>query len=132
MLRILIADDSSLMRKRVSDVASTVPDAEVIGVADNGIDALKMVWTYEPDLIILDLQMPGKNGIEVLREINKHRNHKQVCILTKHNQQQYKRVCQDLGAAWFLSKAKDFSRLKHIFSDMARKHQTGSSNNNQG
>lgn len=124
MLKILIADDSSLMRKRVSDVASTVPDTEIIGVVDNGIDALKMVWSLEPDLIILDLQMPGKSGIEVLREINKYRKHKQICILTNHNQPQYQRVCRDLGATWFLSKTKDFSRLKHILSDMAKKHQT--------
>jgi two-component system chemotaxis response regulator CheB len=68
-IRVLIVDDSAFMRKVLADIISEDPSLEVIGKARNGQEALLLVRKHSPDVITLDMEMPGKNGLEVLREI---------------------------------------------------------------
>ncbi len=72
-LRILIVDDSALYRQVIRNVLSEMPGVVIVGVAKNGVDALEKIAQYDPDLLTLDVQMPGMNGIEVLREIGQQR-----------------------------------------------------------
>ena len=69
LIRILIVDDSALYRQAIRNVLSEVPDVEVVGVAKDGVDALHKIDELQPDLLTLDVQMPGMDGIEVLRKI---------------------------------------------------------------
>src|SRR4051812_47976938 len=67
--RVLIADDEPLARMRLEDLVANVPDATVVGIATNGIEAIEQIRTLSPDVVFLDVQMPGKTGIDVVREI---------------------------------------------------------------
>jgi len=68
-IRVLIADDSALMRKLLREVLSRDPDIEVIGVARDGLEAIKEVLERSPDVLVLDIEMPRMNGLEVLRRL---------------------------------------------------------------
>ncbi|MDR1514114.1 MAG: chemotaxis response regulator protein-glutamate methylesterase [Synergistaceae bacterium] len=68
-IRVLIVDDSAFMRKVIGDILSSNPAIEIAGRVKNGDEALKCLRESAPDVITLDVEMPGKNGLEVLREI---------------------------------------------------------------
>ncbi|HET7479892.1 MAG TPA: response regulator transcription factor [Rubrobacteraceae bacterium] len=68
-LRILVAEDHPLFRKGVTSLLSSIPDFEVVGEAESGEDAVARVEELQPDVVLMDLQMPGRGGIEATREI---------------------------------------------------------------
>ena len=68
-LRVLIADDERLARQRLEDLLVHEPSVEIVGQADNGLTTIAAIQELEPDLVFLDIQMPGKTGLEVVREI---------------------------------------------------------------
>lgn len=70
-IRVLVVDDSAFMRRYISDLINQEPDMEVIDTAAEGDSAIEKVKLLNPDVVTLDVEMPGKNGLEVLREIKK-------------------------------------------------------------
>ena len=68
-LRVLIADDERLARQRLEDLLVHEANVEIVGQADNGLTTIAAIRELEPDLVFLDIQMPGKTGLEVVREI---------------------------------------------------------------
>jgi two-component system LytT family response regulator len=66
---VLVVDDQPLARMRIEDVLSHLEGAELVGSASNGVEAVEMIRSLRPDLVFLDVQMPGKTGVEVVREI---------------------------------------------------------------
>ena len=81
-LRILVVDDSALYRQLVKNVLRDCPGVEVVGVAKGGDEALQLVGTLNPDLLTLDVRMPGMDGIEVLRELRKRRSPAKALMLS--------------------------------------------------
>ncbi|MCP4396427.1 MAG: response regulator transcription factor, partial [bacterium] len=69
LIRILIADDHQLVRQGFVALLSVKPGVEVIGQAEDGVEAVKLAHSLKPDIILMDLLMPNKNGIEATREI---------------------------------------------------------------
>lgn len=68
-IRVLVVDDSAFMRRVIGDILSADPGIEVVGKARNGSEGLRLVQSLKPDVVTLDMEMPDKNGLEVLREI---------------------------------------------------------------
>ena len=68
-LRVLIADDERLARQRLEDLLAHEASVEIVGRADNGVTTVEAIRELKPDLVFLDIQMPGKTGLEVVREI---------------------------------------------------------------
>jgi two-component system LytT family response regulator len=68
-VRVLVVDDEPLARMRIEDVLARIDGAEIVGTAANGVEAVERIRTLHPDLVFLDVQMPGKTGVEVVREI---------------------------------------------------------------
>jgi two-component system LytT family response regulator len=69
VVRVLVVDDEPLARMRVEDLLRHEADVEIVGTAENGIEAIAAIRTLRPDLVFLDVQMPGKTGIDVVREV---------------------------------------------------------------
>jgi two-component system chemotaxis response regulator CheB len=80
-IRVLVVDDSLFMRKYISDLINSQPDMEVIDTAKDGIDAIDKIMNLKPDVITLDVEMPGKNGLEVLKAI-KNKSNSQVIMFS--------------------------------------------------
>lgn len=70
-IRLLIVDDSALYRQSINNVLRGTEDIDIVGIAKNGLEAIEKIEALDPDLLTLDVQMPGMDGIGVLREINK-------------------------------------------------------------
>jgi two-component system LytT family response regulator len=68
-LRVVIADDEPLARQRIEDMLAHEPGIEIVATAEDGDSAIEAIQTQRPDLVFLDVQMPGKTGVEVVREI---------------------------------------------------------------
>ena len=68
-LRVLIVDDEPLARQRIEDLIAHEDSVRIVGTASNGDDAVEAIRRLEPDLVFLDVQMPGKTGVEVVRSI---------------------------------------------------------------
>lgn len=68
-MQILIAEDELLIRNSLSIVIAAQPDMKLVGTADNGLDALRLIVLHQPDLVLMDIHMPGLNGIECIRRL---------------------------------------------------------------
>jgi len=117
-MRIVIADDSTLIRDRLQDVLRSFGKVEVVGAFNNGIDVLKALLTLKPDLAIVDIKMPGLSGLEVLKETRKENKTLQFIILTLHGTEYYRQQAIDAGANYFFSKVDDFGKVELVINDM--------------
>jgi len=120
-MKIVIADDSSLLRDRIKSLLNSMKNVFVVGEAENGVDALKLIREKEPDLAIIDIRMPEMNGIEVLKRIRELKMKVKVCILTNYPYPLYKLRCFEAGADYFLRKTEDFEDIKIVITDMLTK-----------
>lgn len=104
-LKILIADDSKLISDILSRTLSKVEGFKVVGVAENGVAALEMVREYKPDVLVLDISMPFKNGTDVLAELRAEDSSTVVIMFTADQSPLVRKVCMDFGANYFLDKS---------------------------
>lgn len=102
-LKIVIADDS--LSDALSMTLSRVEGLRVVGVAVNGVEALELVRERRPDVLILDLSMPLKDGITVLEELRAEDTSTVVVVFTADTSLIVRKVCMDFGADYFLDKS---------------------------
>jgi DNA-binding NarL/FixJ family response regulator len=104
MIRILIADDHAIVRAGLQTLLSGLPDMEVAGEAGSGEEAVRMVKAGEWDVVLLDISMPDKSGVDTLTEIKRHRPQLPVVMLSMHPESQYAVSLLRAGASGYVSK----------------------------
>lgn len=104
-VRILVADDHELVRRGLRSVIESQPGWEVSGEAIDGREAVQKVKQLKPDVVILDISMPGLNGLDATRQIMKVHPLAKVLILTVHESDQLAREVLDAGARGYLLKS---------------------------
>lgn len=104
-LRILIADDHEIVRRGLRGLLEANPGWQVCGEASTGRDAVARAIELAPDVVVIDLAMPGINGLEATREILRARPDAQVLVLTMHDSAQVVREVLGAGARGFVSKS---------------------------
>ena len=110
-MRIFIADDSELLRVRLVDMLSEIEGIEIIGQAQDSLDAIESIEKLNPHVVILDVRMPQGDGIKVLEAIKKNLQSPKVVIFTNYPYPQYREKCMDLGADYFFDKSTEFEKL---------------------
>jgi DNA-binding NarL/FixJ family response regulator len=113
-MRLFIADDSSVVRDRLRNMLAEVDGVEISGEADDGVRAQDAILRERPDVVILDLRMPWRNGLDVLREIKRGVPGIVVIVLTNYPYPQYRRRCMEEGADHFFNKAREFHRVPEV------------------
>lgn len=88
-LRVVIADDHSVVRQGIRGVIEAVDGLEVVGEAGDGAEALRLVDELSPDVVVLDVNMPGKTGLEVTMELRDQAHPVRVLILSMHDDPEY-------------------------------------------
>lgn len=106
-IKVAIADDHALFRAGVKTALSAKKDIDLIAEADNGMQLLHLLRHIEPDVILLDIQMPIMDGIQTLPEIRKLRPEAKVIILSMHNDHSMISKLMEIGANSYLTKNSD-------------------------
>lgn len=119
-MRVLIADDSALIRERLEKVFSGIDQVEVVGCLENGPDSLKALRTLTPDLAVLDIQMPGISGLELVRKIRKENQSIIFIILTLQSQGYIKQLAIQAGSNYFFNKVDDLEKLVEVVTDLSK------------
>lgn len=117
-MRILIADDSFVVRERLISLLADIHGIEVIGQAEDAIEARALAAKLKPDVAILDLRMPKGSGTEVLSDLKKLVPAPKVIMLTNYPHVENKKKCIDGGADHFFDKSTEFLRVVSVLKDM--------------
>jgi DNA-binding NarL/FixJ family response regulator len=104
-VRVLLADDHALVRAGIRALSNTIEGVEVIAEAGDGREALRLISELKPDIVLLDITMPGMSGLELLEETTRNFPGIRVIILTVHNAGEYAMRALRAGAAGYLPKS---------------------------
>ena len=102
MIRVLICDDQEVVREGLRTILSTEPRIQVVGAAEDGAQAVKMVGELKPDVVLMDLNMPSVNGIEATRQIYEKFPAARVLALTTYEIEEWVIDAIRAGAAGYL------------------------------
>ncbi len=104
MIKILIADDHAVVRRGLKQIVSETPDIVVAGEASTGYEVLDQVRSNDYDAVILDISMPGGDGLNILKQIRREKQKMPILVLSVHPEDQYATRALRAGAAGYLTK----------------------------
>jgi CheY-like chemotaxis protein len=119
-LRLFIADDSALLRGYVLDTVREIGSIQVVGQASDAPSAIADIRKSNPDVVILDIRMPGGSGINVLKTIKSDQPAPIVVMFTNYPYPQYRKQCLAAGADYFFDKSLEFEALGAVLKDLVR------------
>ncbi len=111
MIRIVVADDHTIVREGLKQLLSAAGDLAVVGEAQDGHEVMKCVRELEFDLLLLDMSMPGKSGMELIKQVRSEKPRLRILVLSMHEEQQYAVRAIKAGAAGYLTKESASSQL---------------------
>ena len=111
-VKIMIADDHSMIREGLKNLLELDGDIQVIAEAVDGEDCLEKLQLVKPDVLLLDINMPKKNGLEVLKSLKSRRSKLKVLVLTVHNEIEYLMKAVDIGVNGYVLKDSESTELK--------------------
>jgi DNA-binding NarL/FixJ family response regulator len=114
-LKVFIADDSLVVREHLVTMLDELAGVEIVGQAENVAEAISAIGNLKPDVVILDIRMPGGSGIDVLENIKQNDSALLVIILTNYPYPGYRQKCLQAGADFFLDKSTEFDQIPELF-----------------
>jgi len=115
--KVFLVDDSAIVRERLITLLTEVPNVVIAGEAEMPRDAIAGIQQHRPDVVVLDISMPGGSGMQVLETVKKDKPAPMVIMLTNFDHPQYRQRCMQLGADHFLDKSSSFERVIEIVRD---------------
>ena len=111
MIKVLLTDDHALVRTGIKRLLEDSEQVEIIGEADTGEASLDLVQELKPDVVLMDVNMPGMGGVEASRWILQRDPDQKIIILTIHNEQTYPKRLLEIGAKGYLTKECDIKEM---------------------
>ena len=111
MIRVVLADDHTIVREGLKHLLSSTPDISVVGEAVDGFEALQRVRELDFDVLVLDLSMPGKSGMDLIRQARSERPGIRIVVLSMHQEHQYAVRAIRAGASGYLTKESASAQL---------------------
>jgi DNA-binding NarL/FixJ family response regulator len=111
-----IVDDSAPIRARLHELFDRMDNVRVVGEASDAPRAVLDILALHPDVVVLDLDLRGTSGMQVLRAIHPQMPDVSFVVLTNHAEPQYRRACARAGASHFLDKSSEFDRVRLVVS----------------
>jgi DNA-binding NarL/FixJ family response regulator len=112
MLTVYIVDDSQVMRDRLMELMADLAGVEIVGQSGDPLEALDSIKKSHPDVVILDIRLPRRSGIDVLKDIKKEPLAPTVIMITNYPYRQYRQGCLAAGADYFFSKIDEFEKIR--------------------
>ena len=110
-MKVVVVDDSALLRERLVSMISELPEVTTISQAQDASQALNSVQKLNPDVVILDIRLSEGNGIEILQHIKKKDSAPVTIMFTNYPYPQYRKKCEETGADFFFDKATEFKKI---------------------
>jgi len=117
-LGVFLVEDSTVIRDRLIALLNGIPGIAVIGYAEDADSAVTAILSTQPQAVVLDLQLKGGSGIDVLRSLRNANSGVTVIVLTNYATAAYRKRCLDSGAQFFLDKTNEFESLPGIFEQL--------------
>ena len=117
-MKVFIADDSAVLRERLATMLADLLGIEIVGQAGEGFEATELIQKLKPDVVILDIRMPGGNGINVLKNIKKDEPAPTVIMLTAYPYPQYRKKCLEARADYFFDKSTEFNEVTKVLKQL--------------
>ena len=111
---VFIVEDSVSIRSRLVEMLSDVQGIRIVGEAESPAEAVAAILETLPDLVILDFQLTGGTGVDVMRAVLPVLPDVAFLVLTNHPNPQYRRICMNAGARWFFDKSTEFGKIKDV------------------
>ena len=111
---ILIVDDALLVVTRIRELLTDSMDGVEVYSAQSFAEGVRMLGKYKLHLLLLDIHLPGKNGIELLKLVKEKFPKVHVIMLTNHTSIKYRNACEELGAAHFIDKSAEFETIPSV------------------
>ncbi len=118
-IKILIVDDSVLVQSKLTSIVENISSIHSVGTTGNAHEALRMVVEHSPDIVLLDIQLLGGSGIDVLKSIKQSHPSTIVIMITNFGSSQYRKRCKKEGAEYFLDKTIDMHLLEGILKEIS-------------
>jgi YesN/AraC family two-component response regulator len=112
--RVLIVDDSAKLREGLTNLCQLQSEVEVVGTARDGVEALEAIRNLKPDVVTLDIRMPGMSGIEVLRAIRRDRLGCTPIVLSGMADEFFRDKCLKLGAKYVFDTGTDLDKFLRV------------------
>jgi DNA-binding NarL/FixJ family response regulator len=113
---VLVVDDSILILERMIPMLEEVSNIQFVVHAASYNEAIELLERLMPDIVLLDINLPDKSGIELLRKIKEEYKKMKVFMITNQANDYYKKICKKLGADNFFDKSKDFNLIPELIS----------------
>lgn len=104
MIRLVLADDHTIVREGLKQLLGAAGDLQVVGEAQNGHEVIERIRALDFDVLLLDMSMPGKSGIELIRQVHAEKPKLRILVLSMHEEHQYAVRAIRAGAAGYLTK----------------------------
>ena len=121
-MKVFIVDDSLIVRARIVTMLSELESVEVVGHAQSSKEAAAAIPAIKPDVVILDIHMPGGNGIELLRHLKSFSPSPLVIMFTNFPFAQVRKECTLAGADYFFDKSRDFEKVAQVLGSLAERN----------
>lgn len=119
---VFVVEDSPAIRARLLELLRLIDNVRIVGEADTPSSAVQGILDTQPDCVVLDIQLIGGTGMEVLRAITPLAPDINFIVLTNHATPQYRRLYMQAGARWFFDKTEEFERIKEAFPISSQSH----------
>ena len=113
MIKILIVDDHPLIREGLKKIIMEKPDMNIVGELCNGLEVLNYVRNHDVDIVLLDISLPGKDGLDVLKDLKSTHPYLPVLILSIHSEERFAIRALKAGAAGYITKETAPKKLVH-------------------
>jgi DNA-binding NarL/FixJ family response regulator len=117
-MNVFIVEDSASIRERLAAMLGEIDGVTVVGQAETPAGALEGILRTRPDSVVLDIQLTGGSGLDVLRKAHLQVPATVFIVLTNHANPQYRRVCMDAGAAYFFDKSNEIAKVREVITGL--------------
>lgn len=118
-MKVLVVDDSELIRSRLIGLIERIPGIQPVAIADSRHQALYVGSYFQPDLIVLDLNLPDGNAVRIIPQLKRMRDGLRIAVLTNDADDYNRQCCAQAGADWFFDKSTEFEQLLTLLHEQA-------------
>jgi two-component system response regulator DevR len=120
--KVFLVEDFIPVRRRLTELLTELDSVDIVGEAESPREAISGILEQQPDWVVLDFQLLGGTGVDVLKAVHPKAPSIRFIVLTNHPSPQYRRACMESGAGWFFDKSTEFAKIRDVIAGPVAAH----------